>query len=142
MRAHIMQVVLHKLDLDPSRRAEALSDFLALSLPDMDADSIRSVAGKVPQLPQGVYEKWINMFIDRLFETIPQNQMDELCNGAQDNNATLGLVYLMFMESARMEKQVAEDLAALGLQNSGQDAETDALALYLKARLTQKTGNK
>ena len=138
MRSHIMQTVLARLDLDPARRAEALHDFLALSLPDMDEASLNSVAAKVPELPQSLYEKWINMFIGRLFETIPQEQLIEICDGTRDNNATLGMVYLLFMESARMEKQVARDLAELGI-NSDANAEADALAVYLKARLAQKT---
>lgn len=140
MRLHIMQVVLTRLDLDPARRAEALHDFLTLNLPGMDESSIKAAAALVPSLPQTLYEKWINLFIDRLFETIPQIQLEELCDGTQDNNATLGLVYLMFMESARMEKQVEQDLSELGIKNSGHDAASDALSAYLKARLAQKKG--
>lgn len=141
-----MQTVLNRLDLDPARRAEALRDFLLLSLPDMDDAAIRAVASKVPLLPRSLYEKWISLFIDRLFETIPQDQLEDLCDGSENNNATLGMVYLLFMESARMEKQVVADLAELGLNggaNSGlgdeAGAEADALALYLKARLAQKS---
>lgn len=133
-----MRTVLNRLDLDPARRAEALRDFLSLSLPGMGESVVKAVAAKVPELPQSLYEKWIGLFISRLFETIPQDQLDGLCDGSETNNATLGMVYLLFMESARMEKQVAEDLAALGVKSSGHDAESDALALYLKARLAQK----
>lgn len=161
MRSHILQAVLGRLDLDPARRAEALRDFLALSLPGLGENAVEAVAARVPELPRALYEKWINLFIDRLFETIPPEQLTDLCDGSSANNATLGMVYLLFMESARMEKQVADDLAALGRSEpgrggdagpdvgpgAGQDgfsaaraAEADALALYLKARLAQKTG--
>ena len=46
--------------------------------------------------------------------------------------AALVLAYLMFMESARMERQIAEDLRALGLQtpDNGLGA---LLAAHLKA---------
>ncbi|MDL2307074.1 hypothetical protein LJC48_03480 [Desulfovibrio sp. OttesenSCG-928-C06] len=148
---HITPLILRRLDADHNRRGEALHDFLAISLPGMDESSIDTVAAMVPELPESMYRKWIGMFVDRLIETIPQNQLDELCNGSEDNNATLALVYLMFMESARMEKQVAEDLAALGNTGASKDdgtpapaadAQADALALYLKARLQQKSENK
>lgn len=140
-----MQVVIARLDIDPNRRAEALADFLAISLPSMDEGAVKSIAAKVPQIPQKVYEKWIHLFIDRLLETIPQEQLDYLCDGTQDNNITLGMVYLLFMESARMEAQVAKDLAELGIKNdsgSEADAEANALSVYLKARLRQKTDAK
>lgn len=153
MRSHILQAVLGRLDLDPARRAEALRDFLALSLPGMGENAVEAVAARVPELPRALYEKWINLFIDRLFETITPEQLADLCDGSSANNATLGMVYLLFMESARMEKQVADDLAALGRSEPGRAgdagrngfsdasaAEADALALYLKARLAQKTG--
>lgn len=138
IRKHITPIILSRLDVNPQRRAEALRDFLVLSVPNMDDKAIESVSGMVPELPREIYLKWINMFIDRLLETIPQDQLNELCNGKEDNNTALGLVYLMFMESARMEKQVAEDLARLGLSSTGNDAQADALSIYLQARLQQK----
>ena len=159
MRAHITAVLLGRLshpDPDGERRGEALYDFLALSLPDMDEASLKSIAAKVPELPPALYRKWAGLFAERLLETIPQNQLEELCNGGEDNNATLALVYLMFMESERMEKQVAEDLAELGkqaalaartarprqpgapAQQDSAEAQTQAVAMYLKARLRQK----
>ncbi len=140
VRTRVTQVILARLDTDNTRRAEALGDFMALSLPGLEDKEAEALSRLVPQLPRELYIKWINLFSDRLLETIPQNQLDELCNGAPDNDAALGLVYLMFMESARMEEQVARDLAELGLAASNTDAEADALALYLKAKLQQKKG--
>lgn len=143
IRSHVLEIILARLDLDPERRAEALADFLTLSLPHMDEASVKAVAARVPVLPQSLYEKWIGMFADRLLETIPRDQLEELCNGTQNNNTTLGMVYLLFMESARMEEQTARDLAALGLQSQGAGADSqvaDALSLYLKAQLGKKNG--
>lgn len=151
---HITPLILGRLDrpdANANRRREALREFFAVSLPGMSDAAINAAADMVPELPEELYRKWIRMFVERLLETIPQNQLGELCNGSDDNNATLTLVYLMFMESARMEKQVAEDLAALGSTGACKDAGTpapaseaqaDALALYLKARLQQKSENK
>ena len=141
IRAHVLKVILARLDLNQERRAEALGDFLTLSLPGMDEQAIKTVASLVPVLPQSLYEKWIGMFSDRLLETIPRDQLKELCNGTINNDTTISMVYLLFMESARMEEQTARDLAELGLQssNGGQnDQLADALAIYLKARLGQK----
>lgn len=160
---HITALILAKLGLgqpDPSsddaldaenragathaRRGEALREFLALSLPGLDEGSVGTLAELVPELPEELYRKWIDMFTDRLLETIPQDQLDELCSGTTANNATLTMVYLMFMESARMEKQVAQDLAALSNQPAQTDAKNeqlDALSCYLKAKRRQKPGN-
>lgn len=137
IRSHVLKVVLARLDLDQERRSEALGDFLALSLPGMQEQSIKAVAALVPTLPQSLYAKWIGLFSESLLETIPRDQLAELCNGTQDNDATLSMVYLLFMESARMEEQTSRDLSELGLQAShdGQNTQLDALSLYLKARL-------
>lgn len=158
IRERIHATVMARLDSDPERRSEALADFLALSLPDMDESSARSLAGLVPELSRGLYAKWIDIFADRLLATIPQNQLEDLCDGTEENNAAMCLTYLMFMESSRMEKQVAEDLAALDSRRDpnnkadgpdgpnatgGQmerDAQCDALAMYLRFRLRQKNG--
>ncbi|MDR2893442.1 MAG: hypothetical protein LBV80_10235 [Deltaproteobacteria bacterium] len=112
-RDHIIAVVLGRLDADAARRGEALYDFLALSQPNMDEAALKSTAAQIPALPVELYRKWAGMFADRLLETIPGDQLTELCSGSEDNNATLALVYLTFMESARMEKQVAEDLGLI-----------------------------
>ena len=41
-------------------------------------------------------------------------QITLLSDGSEDNEAALALAYVMFLESARMERQMAEDLAAWG----------------------------
>ena len=65
-------------------------------------------------------------FVDRLLETVPHVQIAELCDGSAENEAALALAYVMFLESARMEKQMAEDLAACA-PSEGADA-ADAAA--------------
>ena len=73
------------------------------------------VAETAPRLLPQLTEKWVGMFVDRLLETVPQAQIAELCDGSAENEAALALAYVMFLESARMEKQMAEDLAAFEL---------------------------
>ena len=53
------------------------------------------------------------MFVDKLFETAGQQQVEILCDGSQENNAALALAYVMFLESERMERVIAEDMENL-----------------------------
>ncbi len=112
-RAHIINTVLARLSRSPERRAEALKDFLALNLP-LGEDAAAELSNLIPQAPDTLYQKWAGLFADRLLETLPQDQLAELCDNSPDNSAALVLTYLMFMESARMERQIADDLRALG----------------------------
>lgn len=101
-------------------RTEALAAFVSLARPDLGAEAARVVAEKTPQLLPALTEKWIGLFVERLFETVPANQLELLCDGSEENEAALALAYVMFLESERMEKQMAEDLAACELP-SGED---------------------
>ena len=81
-------------------------------MPDLgDAETAR-IAALVPELPVSLYEKWVGMFADRLLETVPVEQVEELCRNTEESNAALLLLYSMFMESGRMEKVVTEDITA------------------------------
>lgn len=140
-RAHLVATVLRHLSRDAGRRTEALEEFLAVTLPDMDDRGARVLSAMVPRLPESLYDKWASMFVDRLQETVPHEHVAALCDGSEDNDATIALVYVMFMESEKMERQVAEDLHALGIVQGGEDDPGDAGALlgaYLRARLTAR----
>lgn len=140
-RAHLVATVLRHLSRDAGRRTEALEEFMAVTLPDMDEHGARVLSTMVPQLPESLYGKWAAMFADRLQETVPHEHLAALCDGSEDNDATIALVYVMFMESEKMERQVAEDLHALGIVQDGKNGPGDAGALlgaYLRARLTAR----
>ncbi|MHC1788064.1 hypothetical protein [Solidesulfovibrio sp.] len=112
---------------DDAGRAEALTAFVGLSRPDLGPDAAGIIAATAPRLLPELTEKWVGLFVDRLLETVPLVQIEELCNGSADNEAALALAYVMFLESERMEKQMAEDLAACnratGREDSGAAAE-------------------
>lgn len=105
---------------DDAGRAEALAAFVSMARPDLGTDAARVLAEKTPRLLPTLTEKWVGMFVDRLFETVPSAQIAILCDGTEENEAALALAYVMFLESARMEKQMAEDLAACDLP-AGED---------------------
>jgi hypothetical protein len=138
IRTHIITTVLSRLDRDHSSRQEALEEFMSVTLPAVDQRAARQVSGLVPTIPDTIYEKWAAMFADRLLETVEEKQLQMLCDGKKDNEATLCLVYLMFMESEKMEKQIAEDLHALGMQSSASDAVGNMLGVYFRSRLEQR----
>ena len=109
-------------------RAEALTAFVGLARPDLGPDAAAIVAETAPRLMPKLTEKWVGLFVDRLMETVPHVQIAELCDGTAENEAALALAYVMFLESARMEKQIAEDLAACELPAGadGVDAAAEA----------------
>ena len=111
---------------DDAGRAEALTAFVGLSRPDLGPDAAAIVAETAPRLLPQLTEKWVGLFVARLLETVPHIQIAELCDGSAENEAALALAYVMFLESARMEKQMAEDLAACA-PSQGADA-ADAAA--------------
>ncbi len=140
-RAHLVATVQRHLSRDAGRRTEALEEFMAVTMPDMDERGTRVLSAMVPQLPESLYDKWACMFVDRLQETVPHEHLTALCDGSEDNDATIALVYVMFMESEKMERQVAEDLHALGIAQDGENGPGDAGALlgaYLRARLAAR----
>lgn len=144
IRAHIFSVILARLDANSKMelRSEALEEFLHVSMPAVDDNAASTLSSLIPSVPQSVYEKWIGLFADSLAQTVDGKILAELCNGTKESNASLSLVYLMFMESQRMEKQIAEDLHTLGLQESERDLVGTALGDYLRAKLGKKAESK
>lgn len=60
-----------------------------------------------------------------------------LAEDTPDNEAAVVLAYLMFLESARMEKQVQEDLEAYGLAHSGDTDQGGLVAGFLRSRILE-----
>jgi hypothetical protein len=124
-----------RLDQDLERRREALRDYLSLTMPNMDDTTSDHLATLVPTVLPDLYAKWISLFVDRLMETVPRNQLEFLCDGNEENSATLLLIYIMFLESERMEQQIEDDLKSYGLEHSG-DMDTGGLvADFLRAKV-------
>lgn len=139
MRSFIAGCILSRLAAAGERRDEALRDVIGITVPDLDDSERARAAALVPELPAALYEKWVRMFADRLLETVPHDQVADLCQGTDESNATLQAVYAMFMESERMEKTVAEDLKELNASFADSpDGAADPAALvaaWLKARM-------
>ncbi|WP_428560487.1 MAG: hypothetical protein ACP59X_16695 [Solidesulfovibrio sp. DCME] len=116
LRAVARQALLRRVaQTGDAGRAEALAAFVGLARPDLGPEAAALIAAKTPRLLPQLTEKWVGMFVDRLFETVPREQIAILCDGSEENEAALALAYVMFLESERMEKQMAEDLAACDL---------------------------
>ena len=137
MREHVRTVVLDRLGQESERRAEALTEFFSVTMGEADPRAVDRLAEMVPPILPELYEKWVEMFLDRFFETVPTEQMELLCDGTGDNNAAIILVYLMFLESERMEAQIDTDLREYGLQMTGSDDSGDLAATYIRAKMTQ-----
>ena len=141
MREHITDILSRRLRDTDERRHEALVEFFSVTIPGMDTGRAERLAAQVPPLMPRLHERWIGMFVDRLFETVDESQLRELCAGTKAAEATVALTYVMFMESERMEKQVAADLARVG--EAGDDAQVleEALGAYLRATLAARKGD-
>jgi hypothetical protein len=138
MRAHIIAVLMARVSQDDARRTEALRDYLAVTQAVTDAGAADTLAMMVPPLMPALYRRWIGMFAERLFETVPQAQLEILCDGSEENGGALALAFVMFLESERMEKQTAEDLRAFGggkADDPREDQMADLAASYLRARV-------
>ncbi|WP_338667444.1 hypothetical protein [Pseudodesulfovibrio methanolicus] len=136
IRAHIFSTIISKVEeQDESRRLEALNEFLAVTGTAGNAPD--QVASLIPPIMHELYEKWITLFIDRLLETVDAKNIELLCDGSDDNNAALVLAYVMFLESARMEKQIDEDLRQHGMKGTGQDDMGDVAASYIRAQMAK-----
>ncbi len=135
MRAHIFLVILDKFSNTEERRREALAEYFLVTMPNVSQEAADRLAGLIPNLMPELYSKWIGEFADRIFETVPDEQLQHLCVGTAENNAALGLVFLMFMESERMERQTEEDLRAYALKHSGGDDMGDLVAAYLRGKV-------
>lgn len=135
MRAHIFLIILDKFSNSAERRREALREYFSVTVPNITAEAADRLAALIPDLMPELYTKWINQFVDRLFETIPDDQLQHLCDGSVENNASLGLVFLMFMESERMEKESEEDLRRYALEHSADADMGDLVAAYLRGKV-------
>ncbi|MBU1248511.1 MAG: hypothetical protein KKB70_07425 [Proteobacteria bacterium] len=146
LREHLHTVIMDKVSSETDRRAEALSEFFAVTGTVTDTRA-EKVAELVPPLLPDLYTKWVNMFLDRLFETVPLEHIELLCTGSEKDNAAAVLAYIMFLESERMEKQIAEDLSRYGMEQSGKDEMGDLAAQYIRssmgrvAKSTNATGS-
>jgi hypothetical protein len=135
MRAHIFLVILDKFSGNSERRQEALTEYFLVTMPNVPEDAAKRLAELIPNLMPDLYSKWIGEFAERLFETVSDEQLQHLCDGSVENNAALGLVFLMFMESERMEKQTEEDLRRYAREHSGSDDMGDLVAAYLRGKV-------
>jgi len=136
-RDHIVTVILARVSMSQERRGEALREYLALSMPNMAEEVSERLVRMIPPVMDDLYRKWADMFAESLLERLPQNQLDYLTNGEPDNDAALALAYIMFMESERMEKQVAEDLRSYGISQSGDGEEASLAAAFLQAKTAE-----
>lgn len=121
-RRHLISTVLEQVARNEVRRTEAIAEFFSVAAPGLNRKKAEDAAGLVPPLLPKLYEKWAGMFADRLLETASEAQIADLCQDTDKSRATVLLVYIMFMESERMEQQVAKDLAEVGLANEEQAA--------------------
>jgi len=137
-RRHIHSTVLKFVSRSDARRQEAIREYLLVMRPDLTPAATDLLAAKTPPLLPALYDKWIGMFIERLFETLPEEQLALVCDGQEDTNAALVLAYIMFLESARMEKQIEDDLKSCDLDAA------DGMAAFVAqemARIDQDTRN-
>jgi hypothetical protein len=136
LRQRIVARVMAQVSRSSQRRAEALAEYIELTS-GVDRHKAGRVAELVPPIEDSLYEKWAVAFAERLTETIPQEQIEHLLDGSEENNAALVLVYLMFLESQRMEKQIEEDLKAYGLDHSFEPDLGQAAASYIRANIEE-----
>ena len=134
LREHVVSSILLRFAPASDARLEALRDVLILGVPNLTRKKAEELAATVPQLPTSLYERWAHMFAERLFATVPEEQIRELCLGTAESDASLALVFVMFMESERMEKVIADDLKALPTGTEPAVDPAALLGLWLKGR--------
>ena len=135
IRSHLIATVTNRIDDSFARRSEALQEFMDVTLPNIEKDASAEISQHVPTLPPKIYQKWAEMFADRMLQTVKLDQLEDMCDNTEESNATIALVYLMFMESERMEKQITEDLAEHGVESSKTDEVGNFLGDYLRTAL-------
>jgi hypothetical protein len=113
IHAFITARIMSRLSLPGERRNEALREVLKLTVSNPDAQRLENMIAMAPEIPLPLYAKWVGLFAGRLLETVNREQLQDLCANSEESNATLLLLYSMFMESERMERLAAEDLQAL-----------------------------
>ena len=136
MRRFIMDAILARYSTVAGDRTESLADVLGVLLPREDKETVRQAANMAPALPVSIYRRWTGLFVDRVLETVPHDQVADLCRGTKESNATLALVYVMFMESDRMEKIVSEDLKNLGFASREEGEAASLVGAWLRFRMT------
>ncbi len=138
LRAHVRAVVLGRLERlgREELRREALSEFFTVTL-GADPGTAGRTAALVPPLLDELHARWVDMFVERLFETVPGEQLGLLCEGGEQNDAALCLVYVMFLESERMERQRERDLLEYAARMGGADDTGDLAASYIRARMAR-----
>ena len=136
VREHLYSVIIEKVTLEADRRKEALADFFAVT-GAVDGSRGDKVAELVPPILPKLYDKWIGMFLDRLFETVPLQNIELIADGSEESNASAVLAYIMFLESERMEQQIATDLKEYGMDQTGNDDMGDLAAQYIRSSLSQ-----
>lgn len=135
LRERITGLLLARVSENDEGRRQGLKEFLAMTCPDVQDGAATGLADLVPPLLPELYAKWIGMFADRLLETVPLPQIEELCSGSAENTASLLLVFLMYLESATMEQQIAEDLKKYGIDHSSDEDGGMVVADYIRARM-------
>ncbi|OEU66683.1 MAG: hypothetical protein BA863_16730 [Desulfovibrio sp. S3730MH75] len=134
IREYIHAIIMEKCTHNESARQDAIGEFITLTMPNIDEKATNNIKSMIPTIAE-LYDKWAVMFIDRLLETVPRNQIEELCSDTVENDSALVLIYIMFMESERMEKQVADDISEYA---PTQDDEQGNIASdYIRAKLSQ-----
>lgn len=133
-REKLRQAIMERVVQTEERRKEALNEFFSVTVPAMSQESAEAVSSLIPPLLPSLYDKWISMFLERLFETVPMEQIELMCDGTQKGKATAVLVFIMFMESARMEKQVESDLTEYARAHSLDEDMGGLAADYLRAK--------
>jgi len=134
IRKHIFSVIINKVEeQDAGKRQEALAEFMSVT--GTAGNATEKITELIPPLMHDLYEKWITMFIDRLLETVESQNIELLCDGLPNNNAALVLAYIMFLESARMEKQIDKDLKEHGLKASDNNDLGDLAASYIRSQM-------
>lgn len=137
IRAKIFLTLLAKFQWSAPQRREAVRDYLLVTLPSISPEAAARLAELVPALLPKLYEKWITAFVDRLLETIPDRQLQVLCSGGVENDAALALVFLMFLESARMEAQMEADLKEYAAAHVHDPDMGLLVAQYLRAKVAE-----
>lgn len=132
-RLYIHKLLYRRVLEAQDGRQEAIRELLGAVRPDMSAQAAACVAETLPPLLPELHRKWIGQFVDSLLATADPQQMAILCDGTEENNAALALAYVMFLESERMEAEIAKDLA--GIESLGGVGLAD-VAATLCTRLT------
>ncbi len=119
IRSHFVEVVMSRVNAEADRRKEALLEYFGLTLPGVSTEEKDCLAQCIPTVLPSLYRRWAFLCAARLLQAVPRNQLEHLCDGSAANEAALVLVFIMFLESERMEKQMDEDLKAYGQAHSG-----------------------